>query len=79
MGLMTYVGAEMGKGNWKNAQKYSIAGIFIFFIMAGIIIGLLFGLREIWAEFYSTNDDTKDALLKSLPWFIFGCLIFDGF
>jgi MATE family multidrug resistance protein len=79
IGLMTYVGSEMGKRRYKVAQKYSIAGVIIFVCSAAVLMALLYLLRDPWASFYSNDDATKKALLDTLPSFLVGCLFVDGF
>ena len=51
----------------------------MFGIFAVVLFTLLWFLRNIWASFYASDEEIKDELLKALPWFILGCLIFDGF
>lgn len=51
----------------------------MFGIFAVVLVTLLWFLRNMWASFYASDSEIKDELIKALPWFILGCLIFDGF
>ena len=75
---MTYIGAEMGRKRYKTAQKYAIMGGVIFAVSAGFLIGMIYLLRNQWANFYSSDEPTREAMLDTLPWFLLGCLLLDG-
>jgi Na+-driven multidrug efflux pump len=51
----------------------------MFGIFAVVLVTLLWLLRNIWAGFYASEQEIKDELIDVLPYFILGCLVFDGF
>lgn len=75
---MSYVGNEMGKLQTKNAKRYTIAGIVIFFIFTILCIILLWFLQDYWVAFYANKPEIKDIMIDVLPWMIFGLILIDG-
>ena len=79
LGLMTYVGGEMGMNRVSYAKKYTIAGIFAFSIFCLVLCILFYFLRDAWASFYASDPTVKEILIDAYLIFMLGCLIIDGF
>lgn len=78
IGLMTYVGTEMGRRRHQVSKRYVWVAIIVFMLFSVIFSGLLYIIREVWASFYSSDPNTKAVMFDALPYFLIGCMIIDG-
>jgi len=76
---MTYVANALGSKCKVRAQNYSI---YILVIVSGILlilIPVMFLLRNVWANFFSSDPDTRSELLEVFYVWLIGLLLLDSY
>jgi len=76
--LMIYIANSLGEGNPNKAKNYGIMGYILILIFGGMLMILIIGFKQPWANFWTGDPDVKAYLLKILMLYAWAILLADA-